>query len=152
MVEVVGGGRATTARSRRRLFKLPHLRSATSGDWAQLLRFGLVGASGYVINLVVFSLFIAGGVGHQLAAIAAFVVAWCRNFLLNRQWTFRQRTVSRLRQGSRYLVVSLIGLGVNLALLEILVRAGNPELPSQAIAIAAVTPLSFLLSRRWTFR
>jgi putative flippase GtrA len=37
-------------------------------------------------------------------------------------------------------------------LLELLVQAGSPEVPAQALAIAAVVPINFLLNRRWSFR
>ena len=55
----------------------------------QLVKFGLVGGSGYLINLAVFAL-LAGvlDVHHIAAAIGAFVVAVTNNFLWNRHWTF----------------------------------------------------------------
>ena len=58
-------------------------------SWIQLLKFGIVGGSGYVINLGVFAL-LAGnmGVHHSLAAIGAFCVAVMSNFFWNRHWTF----------------------------------------------------------------
>ena len=37
-------------------------------------------------------------------------------------------------------------------ILQVLVDAGLGETLSQAVAIALVTPLSYLLSRRWSFR
>ncbi len=37
-------------------------------------------------------------------------------------------------------------------LLELLVRAGSPEVPAQALSIATVMPINFLLNRRWSFR
>ena len=57
-----------------------------------------------------------------------------------------------MQQGARYLAVSLVALGLNLIVLELLVQAGMPEVPAQAIAIAAVMPVNFLLNRRWSFR
>ena len=57
-----------------------------------------------------------------------------------------------MQQGARYLAVSLVALGLNLLLLELLIRVGSPEVPAQALAIAAVMPINFLLNRRWSFR
>lgn len=135
------------------MFRLPRLRGNGREAWAQLLRFCVVGASGYVVNLVVFGLLVHGaGAHHTLAAIGAFLVAWCNNFIWNKWWTFRRHGLSAAQQGLRYLLVSLFALGLNLVVLEVLVRLGMPELPAQAIAIAAVMPVNFLLNRRWSFR
>jgi putative flippase GtrA len=135
------------------LFRMPRLRSAGREEWLQLLRFCCVGSSGYVVNLAVFTLLLAlADTGHIAAAIGAFCVAWCSNFALNRHWTFRGTGQRALRQGGRYLLVSLLALEVNIVLLDLLVELGAPAVPAQAAAIAAVTPVSFLLNRRWTFR
>ena len=57
-------------------------------SWWQLL-IGIVGGSGYLINLAVFEI-LAGSLGihHTVAAIGAFCVAVTSNFLWNRYWTF----------------------------------------------------------------
>lgn len=137
----------------RRLLALPNPRRARPEDWAQLVRFVIVGSTGYLVNLVVFSALVAGaGVHHLEAAVGAFCVAWTTNFLLNKHWTFRRHGLSTLQQGIRNLAVSLVALALNLVFLEVLVRVGLAEIPAQAIAIAAVTPISFLLNRRWSFR
>jgi putative flippase GtrA len=84
--------------------------------------------------------------------VLAFCVAWTNNFLWNKYWTFRRHGLSAVQQGARYLAVSLVALGLNLVLLELLVQAGSPEVPAQALSIAAVMPINFLLNRRWSFR
>jgi putative flippase GtrA len=135
------------------VLRIPSLRSVERSDWNQLWRYCLVGASGYVVNLVVFAAILGlFGAHHLSAAVGAFCVAWLNNFVLNRHWTFRRNEGSALGQGARYLVVSLVGLGLNLVMLEALVRGGLSEIPSQAAAIALVTPVVFLLNRRWAFR
>ncbi len=136
-----------------RVLRVPNIRRARRADWNQLVRFCVVGASGYAVNLAVFSLLVHGlGAHHTLAALGAFAVAWTNNFVLNKFWTFQQHGLSAARQGARYLAVSLVALGANLLLLEALVRTGTAEVPAQAIAIAAVMPVNFLLNRRWSFR
>ena len=56
------------------------------------------------------------------------------------------------RNRSSSLTVSVIGLGVNLAILEALVSgAGLAELPSQAIAVAIAMPVNFIGNKLWTF-
>ena len=123
--------------------------------WAQLFKFGVVGGSGYVINLIAFAILTeAGDLHHIPAAIGAFLVAVTNNFLWNRSWTFRAEAPGGhpAHQGARFLVVSLIGLGVNLAVLEALVSgAGLSELPAQAIAVAVAMPVNFIGNKLWTF-
>jgi putative flippase GtrA len=136
-----------------RVLRAPNIRRARRADWNELVRFCVVGASGYLVNLVVFSILVHSvGTHYVLAAIGAFCVAWTNNFVLNKFWTFNKHELSAARQGFRYLAVSLVALGFNLVLLEALVRSGSPEVPAQAIAIAAVMPVNFLLNRRWSFR
>ena len=136
-----------------RVLRMPNIRRAQRADWEQLIRFCVVGASGYLVNLLVFSLLVhAAGAHYVLAAVLAFCVAWTNNFMWNKYWTFRRHGLSAVQQGARYLAVSLVALGLNLVLLELLVRAGLAEVPAQALAIAAVMPVNFLLNRRWSFR
>ena len=135
------------------MLRAPNIRAARRSDWTQLLRFCVVGASGYLVNLVVFSLLVhAAGLHYILAAVGAFAVAWTNNFVLNKFWTFRRHELSAVQQGARYLAVSLVALALNLVVLELLVSAGSPEVPAQAVAIAVVMPVNFLLNRRWSFR
>ena len=123
------------------------------GNWLELVRFAVVGASGYVVNLAVFTAIVHGADGHyRLAALAAFLVAVANNFLWNRRWTFRGHTGRAHPQAARFLLVSVAAFLFGLGALELLVTvAGLPEVPAQALAILAATPLSFLGNKLWTF-
>ncbi len=122
-------------------------------SWLQLFKFGLVGGSGYLINLAVFAILTAGfGVHHLAAAIGAFCVAVTNNFLLNRHWTFGAGDGHAGSQAMRFFAVSFAALLINLAALEILVsEAGIGELPAQALAVAIAIPFNFLGNKLWTF-
>ena len=122
-------------------------------NWLDLARFAVVGASGYVLNLLVFTLLVHGAdANYRLAACGAFLVAVASNFLWNRLWTFRAHEGHAGFQAARFLTVSVVAFLVNLAILEMLVAGlGLAEVPAQAIAIATATPLSFLGNKLWTF-
>lgn len=124
-----------------------------TANWIQLAKFALVGGSGYVINLGVFTLLgDSFGVSHQLAAVAAFAVAVVNNFLWNRYWTFRSGDAPAGFQAARFFAVSVASLGLNLAVLELIWRTGAVgPLTAQAIAVAVATPFNFLGNRLWTF-
>jgi putative flippase GtrA len=122
-------------------------------NWIQLVKFGVVGISGYVINLLVFA-FLASNLGvfHALAAVGAFLVALGNNFFWNRHWTFGPGEGLAHEQAIRFTVVSVGALVVNLIALEILVSsAGMHELAAQAIAVAVAMPFNFLGNKLWTF-
>jgi dolichol-phosphate mannosyltransferase len=121
-------------------------------NWVQLAKFCAVGASGYVVNLAVYGILLALGVNYLLAAVCSFLVAVTNNYLWNRAWTFRHQRGHLVFQGFRFLLVSTIALGANLAFLSALVALGVPKLPAQALAIALVTPWNFVANKLWSFR
>jgi putative flippase GtrA len=122
-------------------------------SWWQLLKFGIVGGSGYLINLAVFAILTGSlGVHHVIAAIVAFCVAVTSNFLWNRYWTFGPGDGSAGFQAVRFFAVSIASLGLNLIVLEALVAGGTVgELTAQAIAVAVAMPFNFLGNKLWTF-
>ena len=122
-------------------------------SWWQLCKFGLVGASGYLINLAVFAL-LSGNLGaqHSLAAIGAFCVAVSSNFFWNRHWTFGAGDGHAGFQAARFFTVSIAALLINLAVLEALIAGTSlGELTAQAIAVAVAMPFNFLGNKLWTF-
>jgi len=131
-----------------------HAALRTPANWLQLIRFAAVGASGYVVNLVVFTAAVHGaGFAYWIAATAAFVIALANNFCWNRGWTFRAGDGHAGFQAARFIVVSLVAFGVNLLVLFALIEFGHvAEVPAQAIAIACATPLNFLGNKLWSFR
>jgi len=122
-------------------------------SWLQLVKFGLVGGSGYLINLAVFAVLAETlGVHHVLAAIGAFCVAVTNNFLLNRHWTFAAGDGHAGFQAMRFFAVSIAALTINLIALEALVtQASFGDLAAQAIAVAIAMPFNFLGNKLWTF-
>jgi putative flippase GtrA len=122
-------------------------------NWYQLFKFGLVGGSGYLINLAIFGLLTGSlGVHHLAAAIAAFAVAVSSNFWWNRHWTFAAHGGAVHFQAARFFAVSLAGLGINLAVLEALIASGTlSDFPAQAVAVAVAMPFNFVCNRLWTF-
>jgi putative flippase GtrA len=123
-------------------------------NWFQLVRFSIVGATGYVINLAVYSTLVAAvGVHYVPAAILAFCVAVTNNFVANRHWTFKATDGRATFQAPRFLTVSLVALGFNLIVLELLVGViGVHKIPGQAVAVLSATPLNFMGNKLWSFR
>ena len=122
-------------------------------NWVQLAKFCTVGATGYVVNLAVYTALLHWADFHYLfAAACSFVVAVTNNYTWNRLWTFRGQRGHFAYQGLRFLVVSLVALGANLVCLRLLVALELDKVLAQAIAIVLVTPLNFVGNKLWSFR
>jgi dolichol-phosphate mannosyltransferase len=122
-------------------------------NWIQLAKFTAVGASGYFVNLAVFTaLFLGVDLDHRLAAMASFLVAVTNNYTWNRLWTFHGERGHVAYQGARFFFVALLALAANLVALEALIAVGLKEVAAQAIAILLVTPINFVGNKLWTFR
>jgi len=120
-------------------------------NWIQLAKFGVVGASGFVINLAIYRALLDIG-AHKAAAIS-FVVSAASNYWWNRHWTFAGQKGSFALQGMRFYAVSIAAFVINqLWLFVFLDWLGWGKLLSEALAILLVTPLNFLGNKLWSFR
>jgi dolichol-phosphate mannosyltransferase len=120
-------------------------------NWIQLAKFGVVGVSGYVINLVVYALLL--GLGAHWAAAIAFVVSAANNYWWNRHWTFAHAKGHFAYQGIRFFIVSAAAFVANqLWLFVFLDWLGWGKIVSQAVSIILVMPLNFLGNKLWSFK
>lgn len=122
----------------------------------QFLRFGIVGAMGFVVDTTVVYLLLSP-VGVYWAGALAYPVAASFNWAINRVWTFRgQSTGSATAQWGRFLAVNLLGFVLNRGTYFVLVTisafiAGHPVFAVAAGAIAGLA-INFDLSRRLVFK
>jgi putative flippase GtrA len=139
--------------------------ASTARLFPQLVKFGAVGAVGFVVNLLVLNglmllVFIPYKVQHGAiyATIAATLVAIAANWFGNRYWAFSsQRRTSTVRQGLEFFFVSLAGLGIPLLCVWVSQYVlGHTSLVSLNIAnnvvgLALGTIFRFSLYRWWVF-
>ena len=106
-----------------------------------------------MVNLSVFAACVTlFSMHHLLAATCAFVVAVANNFWWNRHWTFGAADGHAGFQAARFFTVSVAAFLFAASILEVLVSVvGVAELPAQAIAIVAATPLNFIGNKMWSF-
>ena len=122
-------------------------------NWLQLIRFGVVGSSGFVLNLAIYAVCVhVVGIDYGVAAVLSWVLSAGSNFFFNRHWTFDARDGAAHFQAVRFFLVSLLALGVDLLLLMAFVHAGMPKVPGQALAVACSMPFNFLGNKLWSFR
>jgi putative flippase GtrA len=91
--------------------------------YQQALKYGVVGLSGLIINLIFFYM---GKeyfkIGNNFSSIFAFMMSVTSNYTLNRIWTFNNSNNQRIeyRVGLiQYIVANLMGLGVTLLVLNL---------------------------------
>ncbi len=136
----------------------PHLRvlhgMRRPENWLQLVRFGLVGGVGFVVNLAVYAVCVHGlGIDYHAANVVAWLVAVLNNFVLNRHWTFEAADGRAHAQAVRFLVVSLLAEVLSLLLLTVFVEAaGVDKVAAQALAVGCSMPVNFLGNKLWSFR
>ena len=120
-------------------------------NWLELIRFCVVGGSGYVINLGLFTIAYKH-VPYPIAFVFSFVVAATNNFIWNRVWTFKVEHGVPHVQYARFLAVSVLALAIDLVALAFLIEVVGMHKPvAAAIAIVVATPISFLGNKLWSF-
>ena len=120
------------------------------------IKFAIVGASGVLVNLGFFTLFLMMEINKYIASPIAIELSIVWNFLLNNYWTFRWRkTGSRTRiRGLKFNLVSLIALGVSYGTFVALSLSFPDTMPQihQLIGIIPATLVNYFLNSYWTFR
>ncbi|MCS7035519.1 MAG: GtrA family protein [Saprospiraceae bacterium] len=120
----------------------------------KFIKFGLVGASGVFVDFGVTGLFREVlGVNQYVANSSGFLCAVVSNYVLNRAWTFRSRDPRVAAQFSKFLIASLIGLGLNNAILYLLhEQAGVGFYLAKIIATGVVMVWNFWANYTFTFQ
>ena len=128
--------------------------NATVGtNLPQPVKFLLVGAGGYVVNLAGFALLYALHVPYVAASIGAYAISNALMYLGNRYFTFRLGHDAFWSAYLRYVIVGGVVAGLNALILALLVEGldVHPQV-GLAISLLIVTPVAFVLNKRWTFQ
>jgi putative flippase GtrA len=120
---------------------------------AEPAKFVLVGTAGYFVNLGVFSALYGAGTSYLPASIISYFVANTAMYLGNRYFTFRLGHAGFWGTYLRYLLTGAVVGGLAVGILAALVEGTgiDPRL-GQAISLLLITPVAFVLFKRWTFR
>jgi putative flippase GtrA len=119
----------------------------------QFFKFGIVGASGMVVNFVIahvlekttqFSWFVDFAAGFMIGGLS--------NYMLNRIWTFGSRR-NPVLEGLQFLTVSAVALVLGKLVFTVAERTGFHHFTTTwLIATLAGTCINFFLNKYWTFR
>jgi putative flippase GtrA len=120
---------------------------------ASFLRFGVVGAIGFLVDAGVLQLLIALGCGPVASRAVSIPVAVLATWLLNRTFTFAAAQAGPAWTSfMRYCGVSALGAGVNFALYTLLVIASMQPIFALAAGSIAAMFVNYLGSRHFAFK
>ena len=123
----------------------------------KLLRFGVVGTLGASINFAVYTAVMEfTSLGINISAIAAFGVAVINNYIINHRWTFARENESNpinRTQFAHYVVGNVVGLLVNLIVLNIIVTFTGIRfhLIGQLFGISCGMMFNFVFAKKIVF-
>ena len=120
---------------------------------AQPVKFLIVGGGGYVVNLGIFAALHAQGLAYIVNSIVSYFIANALMYIGNRYFTFRLGHDGFWSAYLRYMIVGAVVAGLNAGILAALVQGtGIDSRIGVAISLLAITPVAFVLFKRWTFR
>jgi putative flippase GtrA len=123
----------------------------------QFVKFGIVGASGFIVNLVAFTLLQRVVPGHaqpleyNLIYSVAFLAGGVSNYFLNRIWTFRS-TGHAVAEGAKFLSVSVVALAVGLVVSALVSPWLGHGHRTWFVANVSGIFVNFFLNKYWTFK
>ena len=123
----------------------------------QFVKFGIVGASGFIVNLIVFTVLQRlvpnhAASGPYLAIYSlAFLSGGVSNYFLNRIWTFRS-TGHAVHEGAKFLTVSVIAMVVGWIASAIVAPWFGHGHRTWLIGTLAGIFVNFFVNKYWTFK
>jgi putative flippase GtrA len=127
---------------------------------AEIIRFGTVGAFGWIVDVAVFNFCL-----HVLelqpvrSGVMASAVAICVNYLGNRNWTYRaQSSGRRTREVTLFFVFSFVGTGIQNGVLAVshygldYTSALSDNLAKNVVGLVLASLFRFWAYRTWVFR
>ncbi len=123
----------------------------------QFVKFGIVGATGFVVNLVIFTLLQRVVPDHAAAGpymaiySVAFLSGGVSNYFLNRAWTFRS-SGHLGREGLSFMTVSVLALIVGLLVSFLVAPWLGHGHKTWFVSTVAGIVVNFFINKYWTFR
>jgi putative flippase GtrA len=121
--------------------------------YKKIIKFGIVGFIGALIDFGVLLCLVEIFQWPVLVAnTLSFLLAVINGFIWNKYWTFRDTGQKHLRQFLAFLLVSCVGLVLNLLLMKILINLGLFYAVAKVLIIIVVAVWNYLANNFFTFR
>jgi putative flippase GtrA len=90
---------------------------------------------------------------HILVAnTISFLFGFASSFTFNRRWTFRSTDPQVTKQLTTFLLINLVGLGMNLGIVGVVYHASHSRLLSKTLAVVIVLFWNYLAGRKFAFK
>ena len=111
---------------------------------------------GAVTNLSIYSLLIFLNFNYNIAATLAFCVAVSQNYLLNKQWTFKEHETESRKKFLKYLTLNFLSFLMNLFVLNLVIMAFGSsktvQISAQVVGLVCAMGFNFAGSYLYVFK
>jgi putative flippase GtrA len=119
----------------------------------EFIIFNIVGVINTIITYGIYSFFVFLGIDYRLALFMEYCLGVVFSFFLHRKFTFRHTGIITMRMVFSMIASYLVVLGINMALLIILVEKFSfNEYIGQIIALTVSVAISFLAQKYLVFQ
>lgn len=125
-------------------------------NFFQITKFCIVGTINASVDFFVYlsltRLFEFWQARLTLATIAAFIVANLNSYVMNKNWTFKNRDKEHLQQYSKFLLIGSIGLLINAILFSLFTHYCQIyDIYSKVIVAIIILFWNYFTNKYWTF-
>lgn len=123
---------------------------------SELSKFYIVGGIGLVINyLISYFIFTTFHLDHIQSSIFGIIVSLTSNFLLNKLWTFQDRTMKYdivLRQYVKYFIFNSVGVIIQISIVYGFAKTSIDYGYIVIIAISIASILNYIVNKKFIFK
>ena len=121
-------------------------------DLIRFIKFGMVGVINTLVNWIIFFILNALGMYYILANIIAYILGTVNSYLWNTLWVFKYKDKASTETTIKFIILNLIGLGLNTGILYVLVDLCNlNKFIGLVITTAIVMIINYIVNKLWVF-
>ena len=118
----------------------------------RFIKFGMVGVINTLVNWIIFFILNALGMYYILANIIAYVLGTVNSYLWNTLWVFKYKDKASTETTIKFIILNLIGLGLNTGILYVLVDLCNlNKFIGLVTTTAIVMIINYIVNKLWVF-
>ena len=118
----------------------------------RFIKFGMVGVINTLVNWIIFFILNALGMYYIVANIIAYILGTVNSYLWNTLWVFKYKDKASTETTIKFIILNLIGLGLNTGILYVLVDLCNlNKFIGLVITTAIVMIINYIVNKLWVF-
>ena len=118
----------------------------------RFVKFGMVGVINTLVNWIIFFILNALGMYYILANIIAYILGTVNSYLWNTLWVFKYKDKASTETTIKFIILNLIGLGLNTGIVYVLVDLCNlNKFIGLVTTTAIVMIINYIVNKLWVF-